>query len=95
MSSLARLGVILVTIPATLYSWDTHFNKLGPDAVQEASWAQVMRLSTAQVCFWIPFTILAGGLFGALFALFAGGRRRPSVQPDQSGAGGVVGGGDV
>lgn len=68
---LARLGVILVTIPATLYSWDTHFSKLGPQGLQEATWAQVTRLSTAQVCFWIPFTILLGGLFGSIAAMCA------------------------
>ncbi|MHC4815256.1 MAG: hypothetical protein ACYTGW_20245 [Planctomycetota bacterium] len=92
---LARLGVIAVTIPATLYSWDTHFSKLGERGMQEATWGHVMKLSMAQICFWIPFTILVAGLFGALAAMFAGGPPAVSAQPDQAGAGGVVGGGDI
>ena len=81
---LARLGIILVTIPATLGSWDTHFSK-GPDLV-DPTWSSVVQLCTAQVCFWIPFTILVGGLFGFLAALF---------QPKQTSAAEMIGGTDV
>ena len=92
---LARLGVIAVTIPATLGGWDTHFSKAGKAGLQEQTWDHVMTLSTAQVCFWIPFTILGAGLFGSVAALFAGGRGSASVQPDQPSAAEVIGGGDI
>jgi hypothetical protein len=91
---LARLGIILVTIPATLNSWDTHFNK-APKGHVDPTWAGALGVSTAQVCFWIPFTVLVGGLFGSIAGLIASGRRGASIQPDQAGAAGMVGGGDI
>ncbi len=72
---LARLGIILVTIPAILGSWDTHFSK-GPDnTLLDPTWSSVVMASTAQVCFWIPYTIMVGGLCGSIAGMIAGRRR--------------------
>ncbi len=86
---LARLGIILVTIPAILGSWDTHFSK-GPDGAVDPTWSSVVLASTAQVCFWIPFTILGGGLCGSIAALIAS-----LVKPKQTSAAEMIGGTDI
>jgi len=72
---LSRLAVIAVTIPATLYAWDTHFSKNPKNELVEPTWDSIRMLCTAQVCFWIPYTILVGGLFGSVAGLIAGRRR--------------------
>lgn len=91
---LARVGVIVVTVPAVLNSWDTHFNK-GQQGMVEPTWQGIIDLSHAQICFWTPFTVLMGGLFGSIAGLIAGGRKLSAVQPGQAGAAGMVGSGDV
>lgn len=66
----ARAGTAVVTVVAVLAAWGTHFEKFGPNDFatmtrgEAAAW-----LAFTQIAFWVPFTIVVGGLFGSLFTL--------------------------
>jgi hypothetical protein len=68
---LARLPVIVLTFLAVQKGWDTHYAKLGQEDLQMDALPKSLWLSLAQIGFWIPFTILFGGLFGCIGARFA------------------------
>ena len=69
----ARIPVILVTLLAVTFGWETHHVGGMPEmeGLELALFA-----SLPQIGFWIPFTVLVGGLFGGFGALL--GRRRQS-----------------
>jgi hypothetical protein len=71
---LARAPLVALTYVAIARGWDTHHVALadGAPEVDDAGRARI--LVTAQVCLWVPFTLLVGGVFGALGA--ASARRR-------------------
>ncbi len=72
----ARLPIIALTYVAFDKGWDVHHVKLPPNATAAAQADPAWFLSAAQIVLWIPFTILVGGLFGGLGALFV---RRPQA----------------
>lgn len=72
---LARIPVVVVTYIAVKKDWGTHYEKLGPENLRLPEDERAFFLSLAQIGFWLGFTIIAGGLFGSLAALF--GRSRP------------------
>lgn len=71
----ARLPVIAITIAVALRGLDTHYDKIGPDqanlTAELTATQRILAASAAQLFVWIPFTILTGGLFASLGALFA------------------------
>jgi hypothetical protein len=72
---LARLPVVVVTWFAVHRQWDTHYSKLGPGLTASSPDDAFIKLSQAQVTFWIfTFTLLVGGVFGSLGAAMAGKR---------------------
>jgi hypothetical protein len=69
---LARIPVVIITYFAVHRGWDTHYAKLGPGVVASSPDDAVSKLSLAQLTFWIfVFTLLVGGVFGALGAALA------------------------
>jgi hypothetical protein len=73
----ARLPTAAITVAAVFAGWGTHYEKFGPhDFAGMGSGEAAMWLAFTQVVFWIPFTIIAGGLFGSLAAAFVPGRER-------------------
>lgn len=72
---LARAPIVALTYYAIAQGWDTHHTALaeGAPAVDDAGRARI--LTVAQVCLWLPFTALVGGMFGALGAATVRGRR--------------------
>jgi hypothetical protein len=70
----ARLTVLVLTWLAKVNEWDTHYTKFGPAGIQRDLGNTLTSASLAQLGFWIPFTIVAGGLAGSLAGLL--GRRR-------------------
>lgn len=70
--SLARVTVIGLTWLAKDRGWDTHYTKFGPGGVEVDMADTMASATTAQLGFWVPFTIVAGTLVGAI----VGGRRR-------------------
>jgi hypothetical protein len=65
---LARLPVIAVTWIAVSKGWDVHYAKMDPKAPALAGNELAFALTMAQVCFWIPYTIMVGGFFGGIAA---------------------------
>lgn len=72
---LARAPIVALTYYAIAEGWDTHHTALaeGAPKFDDAGRAQILTL--AQVCLWLPFTALVGGVFGALGAATMRGRR--------------------
>jgi hypothetical protein len=72
---IARVGVIAVTLYCLFQGWDTHYTRLGPEerrVIFSPLWTGVVTV-IAQLALWVPFTVLTGGLGGALAAVM---RRR-------------------
>jgi hypothetical protein len=65
---LARIPVVAITFLADSKGWDTHYTKLPPDFVLPDGMTKPVFLAVPQLTFWIAFTMLVGGLFGALGA---------------------------
>jgi hypothetical protein len=70
----ARLGVLAITWLAKVQGWDTHYTKFGPQGLEVPLGETMASAAFAQLGFWVPFTVIAGGFVGGLF----GGRRRVS-----------------
>ncbi len=69
---IARATVVAFTWLAKYQDWDTHYTKFGPGGIQVAMEGTMTSATIAQFGFWVPFTIVAGTLVGAI----VGGRRR-------------------
>ena len=65
---LARAGVIAVQYWALANDWGTHFEKVAPQLGEQPADVRAHMLMMAQATFWIPFTVIACGLFGVLGA---------------------------
>jgi len=68
----ARATVVAFTWLAKHNGWDTHYTKFGPGGIQVDMEGTLSSAVIAQFGFWVPFTIVAGTLAGAV----VGGRRR-------------------
>jgi hypothetical protein len=67
---LARAPVVAVQYVAIGKHWGTHYEKVHPRLGQDIPDAErAHMLMLAQVCMWVPFTIVVGGLFAVLGAL--------------------------
>lgn len=69
----ARIPVIMITLLAVAFGWGTHHVKLAPGSPEMEGAELALYASLPQIGFWIPFTVLVGGLFGCLGGL--SGRR--------------------
>lgn len=72
----ARIPVILVTLLAVTFGWETHHVARQPGMSEMEGLELALSASLPQIGLWIPFTVLVGGLFGGFGALL--GRRRQS-----------------
>jgi len=68
----ARATVVGLTWLAKHNGWDTHYTKFGPGGIEVDMAGTMTSAVIAQFGFWVPFTIVAGTLVGAI----VGGRRR-------------------
>ena len=71
---LARVPVIIVTWFAVQNQWGTHYEKLPPGNPVRVGNELFVYLAMPQLFFWIPFTVLVGGLFACIGAACAGRR---------------------
>jgi hypothetical protein len=69
----ARLPILVITVVAVRAAWGTHYEQLAPGAPAMGDNERITVLCLAQLCLWVPLTILIGGLAGLLGA----GRARP------------------
>ena len=72
----ARIPVILITLPAVLGDWGTHYDAVPPgfpemSALGKFFWSGVV----PQMTIWVGYTMVVGALFGGI-ALVVTGRRR-------------------
>ena len=70
----ARIPVVVITLLAVAFGWETHHVGLPPGAPEMTGLELAGFASLPQIGFWIPFTILVGGLLGGVGALLT--RRR-------------------
>lgn len=71
---LARLVVVAIAYVAKTNGWDTHYTKFGPAGIERDLGDTMVSACISQFGFWVPFTILVGGVFGGLAAAL--GRRK-------------------
>ena len=65
-----RAATAAITVVAVLAAWGTHFEKLGPRDYAAMPRGEVAAwLAFTQIAFWVPFTVVGGGLFGSLSSL--------------------------
>jgi hypothetical protein len=64
----ARLPIVVLTIVAVANAWGTHYEQLAPGSPAMSDAARTAVLCLAQLCLWIPLTVLVGCLAGLLFA---------------------------
>ncbi len=74
----ARIPVILITLPAVLGGWGTHYDAAPPgfpemSALGKFFWSGVV----PQMTIWVGYTMVVGALFGGI-ALVVTGRRKPA-----------------
>ena len=72
----ARIPVILITLPAVLGDWGTHYDAAPPEfpemsAMGKFFWSGVV----PQLTIWVAYTMVVGALFGGI-ALLVTGRRK-------------------
>lgn len=60
----ARLPVVAISAVAIANGWGTHYEKLADGAPALAPVPTFLILTLAQAAFWLPITMLGGGLFG-------------------------------
>lgn len=75
----ARIPVMVITLLAVAFGWETHHVALAPGMPEMAGVELALFASLPQIGFWIPFTVLVGGLFGGIGAMV--GRRKEGVEP--------------
>lgn len=79
----ARIPVALVMLFAILGDWGTHYDVPPPSPLPVTSpfvkWILIGLVP--QMTVWIAFTLVVGGLFGALAAAVAGGKGQSRVVP--------------
>jgi hypothetical protein len=73
----ARVPVAVVMLIAILGNWGTHYDVPPPGAPAMGLWAKYFWIGLLpQLSVWIAFTMIVGGLFGAIAAFFT--RQRTS-----------------
>jgi hypothetical protein len=77
---MVRLAVIAVTAVAFQMQWGTHFESLPEQYADRPSSERFLSLVAPQLFFWIPGTVLVGGVFGSIATFIRG--RRPDDAPD-------------
>ena len=76
----ARIPVALVMLAAMLGNWGTHYDVAPPDFPAMSTLAKWIVIGLVpQLTIWIWFTIVAGGLLGAIAAAVSGRARRPAL----------------
>jgi hypothetical protein len=76
----ARVPVALLMLPAIMGKWGTHYDALPPNfpaMSSVATWALIGLFP--QMTLWIGWTLIAGGLTGAITAAVKRGKRAESV----------------
>ncbi len=73
----ARVPVMVLTFVDVFLELGTHYGKLAPGSPEYGSLPRALVLCLAQAVFWVPLTLLGGGLGGLLTV--AVGRRRARV----------------
>ncbi len=69
---LARLPVVAITWIAVDNDWQTHHTKLPVGVPSQTGSDLFFALAMPQMIFWIPFTVILGGLFGCLGGAMGG-----------------------
>ncbi|HEY6332625.1 MAG TPA: hypothetical protein VI756_25100 [Blastocatellia bacterium] len=71
----ARIPVLIVMFFAMQNSWGTHYDAVQPNAPVDF-WPKFLQYAVVtQMIFWIIFTAVSGGIFGAVTAALSKGRR--------------------
>jgi hypothetical protein len=77
----AHVPVVIITLLALGFGWDTHYNKFGPENEAMATWKKIAATLGAQLVFWsVIWTPVAGGLAGLLFHLIVPKRADEPVE---------------
>ena len=64
-AAMARLPVLVVTVFAVAGNWGTHYEQLAPGSPEMGHVARTLILCVAQICLWVPLTVLGGTFAGA------------------------------
>ncbi len=80
-----RLPVLAITALAVPGKWGTHYEQLAPGSPPMSDATRTLVLCAAQVCLWIPLTLLVGGFAGLLAARHARPRAARAAALDGSG----------
>lgn len=67
----ARVPVLVITVLAVAGNWGTHYERLATGSPEMSDLARTVVLCLAQLCIWIPLTLLGGGLAGGVAAAVA------------------------
>ncbi|MFN3243517.1 MAG: hypothetical protein ACE37K_18580 [Planctomycetota bacterium] len=70
----ARALVVVFTLLAKQMEWDTHYTRFGPTGIERDLPSTMLSTAIAQGGFWVPWTVTAGFLLGAMF----GRKRQPT-----------------
>ena len=71
----ARIPVLIVMFFAMRGNWGTHYDA-GPAGAPTEFWPKFLQLAVVpQMLMWIVFTVVVGGVFGAVAAIFAKSER--------------------
>jgi hypothetical protein len=75
----ARIPVVVVMFFAIMGNWGTHYDVPPPDFPPDVAWFQKFILIglLPQMIFWIAFTMIIGGLFGAIAVAISGKKAAP------------------
>jgi hypothetical protein len=75
-----RLPILAITVLAVRGDWGTHYERLAPGSPAMSDAARTLVLCTAQLCLWLPLTLLLGGLVGVLTVRFVHGSGVPAAR---------------
>lgn len=68
----ARAAVVAIAYVAKVNRYDTHYTKFGPAGIERDLADTMVSAAVSQFGFWVPLTILVGGLCGSLAARLTG-----------------------
>lgn len=71
---LVRVAVVLITVPAVFFAWNTHFDALPTEITLEAKLDRLAYLASVQLLGWVPATCALCGVSGGFAALLRGRR---------------------
>ncbi len=64
----ARIPILAITVLAVAGDWGTHYERLAPGSPVMGDALRTLILCAAQVCLWIPLTVMIGCFVGLLAA---------------------------